>query len=55
MGGYGVGTATLPLPIPNDSSLLGFTTYWQGFIMDGGSPLPIGLTHTGGLAITVVQ
>ena len=50
----GVGTATLSIPIPNDSALVGFTTYWQGFVLDSGSPLAIGLTHTGGLAVTVV-
>ncbi len=56
MGGVpGVGTATLPIPIPNDASLLGFTTYWQGFVFDSGSPLPSGLTHTGGLAVTLVR
>ena len=51
----GVGTAKLSVPIPNDSALVGLTTYWQGFVLDSGSPLPIGVTHTGGLAITVVR
>ncbi len=51
----GVGTATLPIPIPNDASLIGFTTYWQGFVLDSGSPSLLGVSHTGGLAITVVQ
>ena len=49
----GVGTATLPVPIPNDPSLVGFETYWQGFVVDGGSPLAIGIAHTCGLAVTV--
>ena len=54
-GTPGAGTASLPIPIPSDVSLIGFTTYWQGFVMDSGSPLPIGFTHTGGLAVTVLQ
>ena len=55
VGVPGAGTATLPIPIPNDASLIGFTTYWQGFVLDSGSSSLIGLSHTGGLAATVVQ
>ena len=55
-GGFpGVGTAGLSVAIPNDPALVGLTTYWQGFVFDPGSPLPIGLSHTGGLAVTVVR
>ena len=54
--GYaGLGAATLSIEIPNDSSLVGFTTYWQAFVNDTGSPLPIGVSYTQGLAITVVR
>ena len=53
--GLTFGKATLQLPIPNDASLVGFTTYWQGFVMDSSSPLPVGISHTGGLQITVIQ
>jgi hypothetical protein len=49
------GTATIPIEIPNDSGLLGLTTYWQAFVMDSGSPLPIGWSHTGGLAVTLFR
>ena len=49
----GTGRATLPIPIPNDPALSGLTTYWQAFVMDDTSPLPIGWSHTGGLEITV--
>ena len=52
---FSFGKATLPIPIPNDASLVGLTTYWQGFVMDIFSPLPIGVSHTGGLEVTVVR
>ena len=55
MNDRGTGRATLPIPIPNDPALAGFTTYWQGFVMDSGSPLPIGVSHTGGLKVTVIR
>ncbi len=51
----GVGMFTLPVRIPNDPSLLGLTTYWQGFVTDPASPAAIGFSHTGGLAVTVVR
>jgi hypothetical protein len=54
-GFAGRGKVTLSIPIPNDPSLVGFTTYWQAFVNDSGSPLPIGVSYTGGMAITVVQ
>ena len=41
--------------IPNDLALVGFTTYWQAFVMDGGSPIPAGFSHTAGLAVTVIK
>ena len=47
------GKATLPIPIPNDLTLVGLKTYWQGFVMDPASP--IGISHTGGLEVTVVR
>lgn len=53
-GSPGVGTATLPLPI-HSPALVGITTYWQGFIADSASPLPIGLTHTGGLEVIMIR
>ncbi len=53
--GITLGKATLPIPIPNDASLVGLKTYWQGFVMDPASPLPIGVSHTGGLEVTVVR
>jgi hypothetical protein len=53
--GLTFGKATLPLPIPNDTSLIGFTTYWQAFVLDSDSPLPIGISHTSGLEVTVIQ
>ncbi len=49
------GKATLPIPIPNDASLVGLKTYWQGFVMDTASPLSIGVSHTGGLEVTVTR
>ena len=51
----GAGTATLPILIPNDPNLIGLTTYWQSFVADLGSPARIGVSHTGGLAVTVVR
>ena len=51
----GVGTATLRIQIPNDPTLVGFNTYWQGFIVDPGSASQVGVSHTGGLAVTVVR
>ena len=54
-GSPGGGTANLAVPIPNNPALIGLTMYWQGFVADSNSPLSIGLAHTGGLAITVVQ
>ena len=53
-GQPGAGTATLSIELPYDPSLIGFTTYWQGFVLDSGSRLPIGISHTGGLAVTLV-
>ena len=49
------GTATLAVPIPQDATLLGLQTYWQGFVLDPGSPLPIGVSHTRGLEVRVVR
>ncbi len=46
---------TLPVRIPNDPSLLGLTTYWQGFVTDPASPAAIGFSHTQGLAVTLVR
>ena len=50
----GVGTAAVPIQIPNDPTLIGLTTYWQGFTPEIVSPRFIKRSHTGGLAITVV-
>ena len=49
----GAGTAVLLIPVPNDSTLIDLSTYWQGFVMDAMSPAPIGFSHTGGLMVTV--
>ena len=35
-------------------ALVGVRLYWQGFIANSGSPLSIGISHTGGLAMIVV-
>ena len=51
----GTGAATLEIHIPNNTSLVGLTTYWQGFVMDSRSPAAIGVSHTGGLAVTVIR
>ena len=51
--GFPTGGATLRMPIPDDPALVGFNTYWQAFVMDPGSTLPIGVTHTGGLQVIV--
>ncbi len=54
-GFFATGRATLLVPIPNDRVLVGLSTYWQGFVFDNKSPLPIGVSHTGGLEVIVVQ
>ena len=51
----GTGRATLSIQIPNDPSLVGYETFWQGFVFDSGSPLPIGLAHTDGLQVIVIR
>ena len=53
--GLTFGKAVLPIPIPNDATLVGLKTYWQGFVMDSGSPSPLGVSHTGGLEVTVAR
>jgi len=40
----GAGLGSITVPIPKDPTLLGFKTNWQGFVMDPGSPLPIGVS-----------
>ena len=54
-GLFGTGRATLRIPLPNDPALVGLSTYWQGFVLDSKSPLPIGISHTSGLAVTIVR
>ena len=49
----GVGVAALPIQIPNDPAMIGFRSYWQGFVMDFGSP--IGMSHTPGLEVMVIR
>ena len=51
----GTGRATLSIQIPNDPTLIGFETFWQGFVMDSGSPSSIGVSHTDGLQVIVVR
>jgi hypothetical protein len=51
----GIGTAKLPVPIPNDTTLIGLTTYWQGFVSDNASSSPLAVSHSGGLAVTVIR
>lgn len=45
-------TATLPLTVPNTSSLIGGTVYAQGLVLAPGSN-PLGLVTTNGLLVTV--
>ncbi len=51
----GTGTVSLTLNVPLHPSLVGLTTFWQCFIMDSGSPLPIEISYTRGLAVTLVR
>lgn len=51
----GIGSATLELEIPNDPALLGFTSYWQGFVWDPGAELPNQVSYTPGLKVTVIR
>ena len=51
----GQGTAILPVPVPNDPSLVDMRFYWQGFIGDFAAPSQIAHSHTAGLQITVIQ
>ena len=51
----GTGTATLSIPIPNEPSLLGFTTYWQGFVRDFGASSDEFFSHTDGLSVTLIR
>ena len=55
LGFPGFGLARVTVPIPQDATLLGLQTYWQGFVFDPGSPLPIGVSHTKGLEVRVVR
>lgn len=51
----GIGTARLPVPIPNDTTLIGLTTYWQAFVSDTASSSPLAVSHSGGLAVMVIR
>ena len=51
----GRGEAVLQFPMINDSSLLGQTFYWQGFVADPGSIAQVPVSHTGGLAISPIR
>ena len=53
--GLTYGRATLPIPIPQDPTLLGLSTFWQAFVLDPGSPLPIGVSYTEGLEVRIVR
>src|SRR5262249_482078 len=47
----GAGTATLPLPIPNNNAFAGMRVNWQGFVLDAGAP--VGFSSTAGLEMHV--
>ncbi|MEM7307316.1 MAG: hypothetical protein AAF682_11630 [Planctomycetota bacterium] len=53
VGAAGAGSATVPLPVPAGSSLVGADLHAQGFVLDGA--LPGGLALTPGLAFEVCE